>query len=303
MNELFSIFINNLLPVLLAAGAGYLLARLLRVNPRPLSQVIFYIFSPCLIFTLLTQSKLSNGDIVMVMGFAAATILVIGVLTWLAGKVFRLGRRALVGVLLASMLMNAGNYGLPVVLFAFGEAALSYASLFFVTNAIMAYTVGVVIASMGSTNLIKAFINLLKLPTLYALILAFIFMFTGWQVPQTLERTTSLLGNASIPAMLVLLGLQLQAANWSANKLPLTIVSVMRLVISPIIALLLAPIFGITGVSRQAVSIEAGMPSAVLSTVLATEYDVEPALVTSAVFITTVLSPLTLTPLLAFLGA
>jgi predicted permease len=45
------------------------------------------------------------------------------------------------------------------------------------------------------------------------------------------------------------------------------------------------------------------MPSAVICIVLATEYDVEPTFVTSVVFLTTLLSPLSLTPLLAYLGA
>jgi malate permease and related proteins len=49
--------------------------------------------------------------------------------------------------------------------------------------------------------------------------------------------------------------------------------------------------------------IQSAMPSAVLTTVLATEYDTEPSFVTSVVFVTTILSPLTLTPLLAIMGA
>jgi predicted permease len=57
------------------------------------------------------------------------------------------------------------------------------------------------------------------------------------------------------------------------------------------------------GPAQQAVVLEAGMPVAVLTTILATEFDVEPTFVTTAVLITTLLSPLTLTPLLAILGA
>jgi len=45
------------------------------------------------------------------------------------------------------------------------------------------------------------------------------------------------------------------------------------------------------------------MPTAVLATILATEYEAEPAFVITAVFATTLLSPLTLTPLLLVLGA
>jgi hypothetical protein len=128
-------------------------------------------------------------------------------------------------------------------------------------------------------------------------------MRTGWQVPLPLERTTTLLGDASIPAMLVLLGMQLCKAEWAGRQLPIGLASGMRLLVSPILALLLAPFFGISGTARQAATLEAAMPAAVLNTVLATEYNAAPSLVTSIVFVTTILSPLTLTPLLAFLGA
>lgn len=303
MIDLFSLFLNNLLPIFLAAGAGYLLARVASFNPRPISQVIFYIFSPCLIFSILTRSELSNNDIVRVFAFTIVSILGVGLLTWIAGRAFKLDRRTMAGVLLASMFMNAGNYGLPVVLFAFGEDALSYASLLFVANAILSYTVGVIIASMGSVNLGQALLNLFKIPALYALILALVFMRTGWEIPLPLERTTTLLGDASIPAMLVLLGMRLRTANLEGRRIPIILASAMRLIVGPILALLLGPLFSLSGRARQAMILESAMPTAVLTTVLATEYDAAPSLVTSIVFVTTIVSPLTLTPLLALLGA
>jgi predicted permease len=303
LNELLVIFLNNLLPIFLAAGAGYFISKQLNVSPRPLSQVIFYIFSPCLIFTLLTQSKLSDGDILRTGLFATTVILLVGGLALLAGKIARLDRSTLAAVVLTSMIMNSGNFGLPVVLFAFGETALGYASLFFVANAILSYTVGVMTASMSSVNLGQAFTNLFKIPFIYALALALVFMRTGIQVPMFLERTVTLLGDASIPAMLVLLGMQLKSANLSGQAAPMTITVGMRLLVSPLLALALGLLIGLSGPAHQAVTLEAAMPTAVLTTVLATEYDARPTFVTAAVFVTTLLSPLTITPLLAYLGA
>jgi malate permease and related proteins len=79
--------------------------------------------------------------------------------------------------------------------------------------------------------------------------------------------------------------------------------SLMRLVAAPLLAILLSKPFGLLGPARQAGILESGMPTAVLAAVLATEYDLEPSFITSVVFVTTFLSPFTLTPLLAFLGA
>lgn len=302
MSELLALFANNLLPILLAAGSGFLISHLLDVSPRSLSQVIFYIFSPCLIFNLIANSQLSGSDILRMMLVATLVILLVGMLTWLAGRALRLERRMLAAVLLTSMFMNAGNFGLSLNLFAFGPPALPYASLYFVTSAMLTYTVGVIIASMGRTNLKQALINLMKIPTVYALILAFIFLRTGWKLPMPLERTTSLLADATIPSMLVLLGLQLRNVRWNGQAGPLAVANIMRLLVGPALAFGFSLLLGIQGIARQAGIVESAMPSAVLTTVLATEYDVEAPFVTSVVFVTTLLSLLTLTPLIAVLG-
>jgi predicted permease len=103
--------------------------------------------------------------------------------------------------------------------------------------------------------------------------------------------------------MLVLLGLQLQKVEWSHKHLHLIAANGLRLLVAPAIALVLTMLFNLQGSARQATIIEASMPCAVTATVLATEFDVHPEFVTAAVTTSTLLSPLTLTPLLAFLGA
>lgn len=303
MSALLNLFLNNLLPVFLAAGTGYLLSWWQPVNPRSISQVTFYIFSPCLVFTLLIDSQLSAGDIASVIAFSTLTFAVVGLAAWLLSRILRFERTVMAAVLLTSMLMNAGNFGLPVILFSFDdERTLAYASLYFVTMIILSYTAGVIIASLGKTGLREALLNLLKLPTLYALILAVILMRTGWSLPESVERSVSILGQAAIPASLVLLGIQFQKMRWNTKVLPIVLANGLRLVFAPAAALALSLVFSLNEPARQAVVAQAGMPAAVLTIVLATEYDVEPALVTATVFLTTLLSPLTLTPILAFLN-
>ena len=302
MSALLALFLNNLLPIFLSAGAGYVLSRLMNLNPRTLAQVIFYIFSPCLIFNLITHNQLGNGDIARMMILAALVMALVGLITWLFGRLMKLERRMMAALLLTSTFMNAGNFGLSLNLFAFGDPGLAYASLFFITSSIMNYTVGVVIASMGRASLLQALVNLVKIPAIYALVLAFLFQTTNWQLPLPLERTTTLLGDAAIPSMLVLLGLQFRSIHWAGNMAPLVMTHMMRLFIAPALAIGLSVLLGLQGTARQAGVIESAMPTAVLTTVIATEFDVEPAFVASAVFATTIFSAITLTPLLAYLG-
>ena len=303
MSELFALFFNNLFPILLAACIGFALAKWLKINPRPLSQVIFYVFSPILVFNLITDSQLSNKDILRTLVFAILLIAGVGVITWVIGGILKFDRRTLAAVLITAMFMNAGNYGLPLTSFAFGETALAFASVFFVINAVATNTVGIVIASSGSTSVWNAIKGLVKFPAIYALALGILFLQFKWQLPAGLDRTVTLLSNAAIPCMLILLGMQLVNIRLDGHVLPLILTSSMRLLIAPLLAFGLTRVFGMSGPSYQAVVLEAAMPAAVMTTILATEFDAEPTFVTTVVLITTLLSPFTLTPLLAFLGA
>jgi predicted permease len=303
LSDLFVLFINNLFPILLAAGAGFLVARYLGVTPRSVSRVVFYIFSPCLIFTLLTSGRLNGDDITQMVSFAAASVLIMGAITAIIAYALKLKRSIRVALLLTVMFGNAGNFGLSLNLFAFGEDAVAYAGIFFVTSAILVYTLGVVLASWGKSNLRSALTGVFKFPVIYAVILALIFNFLDWQLPLPLDRTISLLSDAAIPVMIVLLGIQLYNSKLSKDAIPVGLSNLLRLVVSPVLAIGLAALFRLEGTAYQAGVLETAVPTAVLTTVLGTEFDIEPALVTTAVVTSTLLSPLTITPLLAFLGA
>ncbi|MCK4899334.1 MAG: AEC family transporter [Anaerolineales bacterium] len=303
MNSLLILFANNILPIFLAAGAGYLVAKYLGVKPHSISRIAFYIFSPSLIFRLLTTSQLNNNDVFSMVGFAAASMLVVGFITWVIGRILRIQRRLLVAVVLTAMFGNSGNYGLSLNLFAFGEDALAYASLFFVTAAILTYTLGVFIASLGSSSVKKSLQGLLKVPVIYAVGLAFLFNAMNWTLPLAMDRTVNLLADAAIPVLIVLMGIQLRQTRWNGQAKALGLSNSMRLIGGPILALGLSVVFGLTGAARQAGVTEAAVPTAIMMTVLATEYNIKPSFVTTAVFTSTLLSPLTMTPLLAYLGA
>ena len=303
MTELLTLFANNLLPIILMAGAGFFLGKAMKLAPRTLSQVILYIFSPCLVFNLLTHSELANQDILSTMLVAGAFVLVVGGLAWGLGRLLKFDRRMLSAVMITSMLMNAGNYGLPVTQFAFGEAALAYAALIFVVMSMTGNSLGVVIASAGRASIKDSLLGLLRLPATYALLFGIIFVQFNWVLPLPFDRAVSTLGNAASPTMLVLLGMQLTNVRWNGMTKPLAVSVGLRLVVSPLLALALTRALGVNGAMYQASVVQAAMPSAVMTTMLATEFDTEPAFVTTVVLVTTLLSPLTVTPLLSILGA
>src|SRR6266498_4038810 len=299
---LASTFANNILPILLLGGAGFALGKLLHVDARSLGRVVFYIFSPVLIFNLLLQNRLNLREAIGVISLTLCSIAVMGLITFLFGTLFKLERAAMTSILITTMFGNTGNYGLPLVSFAFGEKALSYAGIFFVTTTFLFYTVGVLIASLGHMNLKEALLGLLKIPTLYAVILAIVINAWHIQIPEPVDRAVQLAAGGTIPLMLILLGVELTRVQLSGSLRAMELSVGLRLLIAPILALVLAGLFCFQGFARQGSWTEASMPSMFSATVLAHEYELDSKLVTAIVFISTLLSPLTLTPLLVFLG-
>lgn len=300
--ELFNTFANNLLPIMLIAAAGYILGKTLTVDSRTIGRMVFYIFSPLLVFNLMVTSQLNLQQALTTVVYTVAVIAIMGFLAFIFGKIFQLSRPHLLAVIITVAFGNTGNYGLPLVKFAFGDEALAVASIFYVTTTILFNTVGVVIASLGHLDLKSAILGVFKLPILYAVTIALLIKGFGVAIPLPLSRTIEIAANGAIPAMIILLGLELTRIEWTQNLRATGIGVAVKLLIGPLVGLLLANLFGLHGHTRQGSIIEAAMPAAVATTVVATEYKLEPSLVTAIVFFGTILSPLTLTPLIVFLA-
>jgi len=303
INNLLSVFANNILPIILLSGAGFALAKLLQVDSRSLGRVVFYVLSPLLIFDLLLQNELNLREAGTVILFTVSIIATMGILTYLLGRAFQLERRAFTAVMITTMFANTGNYGLPLVSFAFGEQALPYAGIYFITTTFLFFTVGVFIASLGHMTVKDAALGLFRIPTLYAVIVALLINLTGFELPTPILRTVDLASGATIPLMLILLGVELLRVEVAGNFRAMQLSVGLRLLAAPAIGLILAMLFGLQGLTRGAVVTQVAMPSIVSSAVLATEYQLDSKLVTAIIFISTLLSPLTLTPLLVYLGA
>ena len=296
-------FVNNLLPVLLCAATGFVLGRTQQLDIKTASRLAFYIFSPCLVFVSLERVNIPGSEFASLAFFTLGVSLIIGAFAYIAGRLLGAGRHVIASLVVASMFVNSGNYGLAATKFAFGEAALARALVCFVFGTVVVYTLGVLIASMGKFSPLEALKKLLFVPAFYGLVAATIVRGADVHVPLFLDRSVSMLGDASIPLMLVILGIQIsQARSWPKDKVALiSVAAMLQIIITPLVALLLAHWMGLTGVTRQAAVLQASMPAAVVTTVLAVQYELDSTLISGVVVLTTLLSPLTLTPLIAYL--
>jgi malate permease and related proteins len=297
------VFIDDLLPVLLCAATGFVIGRTLHPDVKAASRLAFYIFSPCLVFASITKVGVTGGEFGKLGIFTILVSVLVGAISLLFGVSLRAERKMIASLVVASMFVNSGNYGLAATKFSFGEAALARALACFVFGTVVVYTLGILIASMGKCSIMQAFRKLLFVPAFYALFAAGAVRYTAWPVPLFLNRASTMLADASIPLMLVILGLQVAEARvWPRNRAMLIgVAAFLQLIATPLVALAMAHLLHLTGPARQAAVLQASMPAAVATTVLAVEYDLDATLVSGVVVLTTILSPLTLAPLIAYL--
>jgi len=301
LSTLLEILVHDIVPIFIVIGLGYVFARRTQPELRTLSRLTFYILSPCLVFVSLVESNIAGGEVAQIVGFVVTLTLSMGALAWVTARALHLSARQTSAFLLAVMFVNAGNYGLGVTRLAFGPEVQARAVLYFVASSVMVYTLGVLIAKGFTGGWRGALKQLLGLPHIYALSAALIIRALNWQVPQPIMDGLRFPAQAAIPLMLLLLGAQLVNAEVGQYWRPALAATGLSLMIAPLLAFGLASLLALPAQTRQAVVLEASMPAAVITTLIATEFQAEPKLVTSTVVLSTLLSPITLSIIIALL--
>jgi len=298
---LLSVFANDVLPIFVVASIGYLLARYLHADVTTLSRVTFNALVPCLVFTSLVTTRVSADEFGRMVLFTIGLILGIGLIGWLVTLPMRLDRAILSAFLIVVMFSNGGNYGLSVNMFAFGPEALARATIYYITSTIMMYTIGVFIVHSSRLGLREALMGVIRIPAIYGAAAAIVVLLTQTTVPQPIMRPIQLLGSAALPCMILVLGMQMERMTKPERPLLVGLATVLSLIITPLLGLGLVNLLGLSGAARQAAMLESAMPTAVVTTILALEYQVAPSFVTSAVLFSTLFSPLTVTVLITLL--
>jgi predicted permease len=287
---LLAIFANDLLPVFAIAAAGFLLARYAGVQVQAVSRLTFHVLAPALIFNVLISSTLDAAQSSRMALFYLLVTLSAALMARVAAIPLKLDRRMLAAFMLVAISSNSGNYGLPVTLLAFGRDALAFASVYFVSSAIFSYTGGVLIAASGRLDVRDAVARLFRVPPFYAAIAALIAMGLHVTLPPIVMRPITMLSDAALPLMILVLGMQIERATMPERPVVVAVAVGVSLVLMPLAAIGWAHVVGLRGPAFQAGVLQSSMPTAVMATILALEFDAQPQFVTSVVCFATLLS-------------
>jgi malate permease and related proteins len=256
------------LPVLLVAGIGFTWARMgRRFDSVFLTDIATNIGTPCLVAHSLMTLEIDPAALAQ-MGVAVLTA-VSGFLA-LGFIVLRVMKLSINSYLPALTFPNTGNMGLPLALFAFGKEGLALAVVYFSCTVTLQFTLGI---SLSAGNLSLS--RLVRTPSIYAVAISAVLLLLGLKLPVWIENTIGVLGDITIPMMLV------------------------RLSGGFVIALIIAHVFRLPPTAAGVLIIQSSMPVAVFNFLFAQYYGRAHGDVAAMVVISTGLSFLTL-PALAY---
>lgn len=279
-------------PIVIAAAIGYVWGKAkMPYDGEFVSRVVMLVGSPCLIISTFTHASL-DADRLVHMSMVAATGIAATALVAVAA--LRLSGLPLRVYLPPLLFPNCGNAGLPLALFAFGQEGLALALVIFMVMSVLHFSLGVAIVGGGNP-----LTSLLRAPIVYAALVSVALLYTGMALPRWAQNTVDLLGDMSIPLMLLSLGVSLAQLHVSGIGRTLAL-SVLRLLLGVAVGFAVAALFGLEGAARGVTVIQFAMPAAVFNYMLALRYQREPNAVAGIVIVSTLLSFATL-PLLLWL--
>ena len=293
--QLAEVFINVVTPVFLLVILGYVAGPRLGLEARTLSRYAYYILIPAFVYNITSSAKIEVGLALRMFLFILIVHLAAAAVGLIVPRLLGRSGSVTAATVLVAIFGNVGNFGLPIIEFGFGPEALLPATFYFLAIILVSFVIGVAAANWQKGGSLGAVTAVVKTPALIALVPALLVNSTGITTPLMVDRVVGLLAGALIPTMLVALGVQLAATKKVTFDRDVLLASGIRLLIAPLLALALAGVFGLTGLERNAGVLQAGMPTAVLASIIALEYDLLPDFVTTTVLFTTIASVITLT--------
>ena len=210
------------------------------------------------------------------------------------GKLLKFPANDIAGLTLISAFTNSVNYGIPLVLLAFGQLGLDKASVYIVLQMVIVNTVGIYFAARSHFTIKNAIKSVFALPAIYAALFALLFRSFDLSLPSGIASGFSMIAEAYSPIVLAILGVQMM--NVKTDKLePKTQTAFwtglgIRVLVSPLLALLCLYILKIDGILHSVLLVLACMPVAVNAGILAEKFSASPKIVTKCILWTTLLS-------------
>ncbi|WP_169090293.1 AEC family transporter [Paenibacillus sp. PL91] len=307
MNIFVHILMTNVLPMVIMIGLGIIIQRAFKLDIKTLSKLNFYLFSPAIMFDLLYKTDISVQVIGKILFFfvvfMVAQYLIVEVVIRMRGY-----KPSMKSAMRNSVLFyNSANYGIPLnqLAFAGNEKTLAIQVLIMMTQSFVPNTYGIYSVNAHKADMRAIWRTIISMPIIYVIPLAFLLRGFHVAIPQPIATPIGYLADAFIGTALITLGVQLGNMEWKIKRSLLIDVSLsgmLRLVAGPLLAWLIVWLMGLDKLTAAALIVSSAVPTSLSSVLLAVEFDNEAEFASQSVFVSTILSIITVTAVIFFLN-
>lgn len=293
------------LPAFMIFFAGFIGQKVIGFDIRSISSVALYIMSPFLAFRTFYVNEVTVEYFYIIV-FCLLLCFGLMIIVWITAILTKATKQQMSAMMLGGAFMNSGNYGAPIVLFALGTIGFDYAVIMMVFQSFLMNTIGLFFASLGGeegASLKDSLRRVVRMPVIHGALAGIVLQLLSVKIPVPFMEAVSLIADASIPTVMLVLGMQLAVITKTRVAYRyVTSVTFIRMIVSPILAVIIVYFMPISSLLKSVLIIQAAMPAAANTTMFAIQFGTEPDLVSFTTLVTTILSVITIPIVLFGLG-
>lgn len=295
------VIVLQMIQLFLVIALGYLLLKIkildVDFNQR-LTTLLLSVTTPALIVSSVLSTTIEKdlSEIIFVFIVAIVIFMVLPILGLIIVKIMKAPLHQQGLYIFMTMFSNIGFMGFPVMKSIFGNEAVFLTAIFNMLFNLLVFTVGILFMNYRSAEKISINLRQLFSPGVVSSLVALLIYLTGFQMPDIISSTITMIGDITTPIAMMLIGSTLATIPLKEvfNELKVYPYTILKQIIIPIIAYPILNFFIkdalILGVSLIMIS----MPVGNIAVLFATEYHKDVALAAKTVFMTTLLSIITI---------
>jgi predicted permease len=284
---------NSVLPVFIVIAVGFIFGKLYPEATKFVGKLSLWVFATTLTLTYINDHPVGLSVFTAAFSVQIFSMLVSGAI--IALVLYKEGYHNYKWSIMGGTFSNCGYIAYPIVKIAYGDQGLAYAVVYSVAFQIIMNTYGVFTASSKKDDLKNGLIGIFKIPTLYALIAALILNYFNIKLssmPQSIYHTVEFFKNSSLTMLLIFIGMELAGTKLEKEDyINISVASFSKIILMPLSAFFLVKLFGIHGLLAKIMIVESAMPTAMNTSIITKEFNGNIKLVSSVIFITTLIFP------------
>lgn len=296
MGTLIEVLLKLVSKVFVFVFIGYLIGKVRARFVKPLIAVVIYgslyVLVPFFFFLSMWES---SADLLIARNvtlIAAAVVITCGFMAYLFSTLSGVEFRQ---ICLPIMFMNTIYLAIPINTLFFGSEGMTYSIIYSLTVGILNFTLGIYLVSRK-----EHFLEIIKMPLIYAALVGVVLNQAKVGIPVVFLNISQRLKDVVLPAMVGLVGYQLNFIKWPHLKL-VNVGVILRMGGGFLVALILVKLLNFSGPGASVVLISSAMPSAVLTYIFAKRYKVDADFAAGMILVSTLLSILTIPLIVSFL--